>query len=201
MAQEIGATFRVAGNKAVFLPRSGGLSATGKALGSTVADYGGNEGNGISWDIIPQAGRPPHASFSTRWFDMAKTTWNAVTNAAGGSFGPALGLLRHAAPDAGQAGNMSQSAVEQAMRDIGHGTAMIVGDPQATVDGECIVKGARDGVDGPYTIDALEHRYSRNEGFMTTLTLVQPGFSLSDRASQGGAEPATTVPTQPGFPG
>ena len=51
----------------------------------------------------------------------------------------------------------------------------IEGDTAAIPDGLCIVTGARPGVDGPWRIESVTHSYSRGGGFITQLSLKQPG--------------------------
>lgn len=51
----------------------------------------------------------------------------------------------------------------------------IEGDAAAIPDGLCIVEGARPGIDGPYRIESVTHSYSRGGGFVTELSLRQPG--------------------------
>ena len=51
----------------------------------------------------------------------------------------------------------------------------IEGDTGAIPDGLCIVTGARPGVDGSWRIESVTHSYSRGGGFVTQLSLKQPG--------------------------
>lgn len=59
-----------------------------------------------------------------------------------------------------------------------------MGNPAATVGGNVQVGGARQGIDGTYRIDGVEHRFSRPDGFQTILTVGQPGAG----AGSGGGD-------------
>lgn len=210
MAGELGATFRIQGSTAAFVPRGGGSSASGGSITGTVADFSGPQTNGISWDIIPKVGRPGHASVTAKFFDMVEAKWKSAVKATGIALpAKALGLNLAPAADKDSAEAAAQSAATDSIMGTGRGTVVVVGDPDAQVAGACEVKGARDGVDGSYQIDWIEHRYRRTEGFITSIGLVQSGDAFDAGAGGGSGEGApappeagsVTIPTVPGFPG
>lgn len=204
IADEVGGTFKIVGSRAVMLPRGGGLSASGLGLGGVVARAGDNL---IAWDIDPQIGRPPHAAFAARYFDLAKTQWlSAVVGASGlgALFGAAAqALARFPAADAGGASDEAGAASAEASRTAGTGRCTIVGEPAARSQASCTIVGARAGVDATYLIDAAEHRLDRDGGYLTLLDLVQPdgagaGWNIGPPSTAGGEVP---IPPVPGFPG
>ncbi|WP_181183896.1 transposase [Prosthecodimorpha hirschii] len=68
VAREVGGLFKVIGSTGVIVPKGAGLSASGQALPPIAVTYGLNV---ISWDLAPDAGRPPFAEVTGRWTDRA----------------------------------------------------------------------------------------------------------------------------------
>jgi hypothetical protein len=66
MAQELGATFKIMGKKAVFVPCNASASTGGKDLPVVMADYGRNI---IIWQIHPLQNRPRYVRSVVRWYD------------------------------------------------------------------------------------------------------------------------------------
>jgi phage protein D len=184
MARELGATFKVMGDKAVFVQRSSGASASGRALVDVAATYGDNL---IAWDLSPKLGRADFKKFSLRWYDFKEAKWKAQdVEAAGGADAEITGRFR--ASDADQATRRATSDKSESARDKGGGTVTIDGDPDAQAEASCLVSGVRPGIDGAYRIVSATHKLSRGRGYTTDLDLKQPhGTAGTDKR---GAAPA-----------
>ena len=169
-ARDLSATFKIIGSTGVFVPRAGGLSASGQALTGINATWGINL---LSWSIAPVLGRPNFGTFSTRTWDALKATWSVATMGEGGS-GPTH-TEQFKAPDQDQAQARSGSNSAESKRDRGGAdTVTIDGEPDAQPSAPCTVAGIRAGVDGGYTINRVKHRLSRSSAFITTLAFNQP---------------------------
>ena len=168
-ARDLSATFKIIGSTGVFVPRAGGVSASGQALTGISATWGVNL---LSWSIAPVLSRPNFGTFSTRNWDPLKATWNLAT--MGGGSGPTH-IEQFKAPDADQAQARSGSNAAESKRDRGGAdTVTIDGEPDAQPSAPCTVAGIRAGVDGAYTINRVKHHLARSGGFTTTLAFNQP---------------------------
>jgi hypothetical protein len=165
LAREIGGNFRIQGTKAVMSRRGGSYTA------AVIAAWGRNL---HGWDISPSLGRAQYSKVRARWYDSGKAQWQEAEEDTALSV-EARHDHRYAKPDEDEA--MQQTASDRATseRDAGEGSVTIEGDTSAIPDGLCIVVGARPGVDGAYRIESLTHAYSRGGGFVTQLSLKQPG--------------------------
>jgi len=171
-ARELGATFKVIGRTAVFVPRGVGLSASGQPLQTIRAT---RPGNIVAWDLGPDDGRPQRQKFEALWYDVAEAKWKnqrGEVRAVGSEVG--VGVSRFSAADQDTAGRLSSAMEREAEREKGGGTVTIDGDPAALAEAPCLVT-IRAGVSGMYRIDSVEHSWTRQAGFLTTLTLKQPG--------------------------
>jgi phage protein D len=165
LAREIGGNFRIQGTKAIMSKRGGSYTA------AVVAAWGRNL---HGWDISPSLGRAQYSKVRARWYDSGKAQWQETEE------GTALAVeARHdhrfAKPSEDEATQQTASDKATSERDAGEGSVTIEGDTSAIPDGLCIVTGARPGVDGPYRIESVTHSYSRGGGFVTQLSLKQPG--------------------------
>jgi phage protein D len=165
LAREIGGNFRIQGNKAIMSKRGGTYTA------AVIAAWGRNL---HSWDISPALGRAQYSKVRARWYDPRSAEWQETEE------GTALAVdarydHRYAKPDDTEAMQQTSSDKATSERDAGEGSVTIEGDTAAIPDGLCIVTGARPGVDGPYRIESVTHSYSRSGGFVTQLSLKQPG--------------------------
>jgi phage protein D len=165
LAREIGGNFRIQGMKAIMSKRGGSYTA------AVVAAWGRNL---HGWDISPSLGRTQYSQMRARWYDSGKAQWQEAEEDTALSV-EARHDHRYAKPDEDEA--MQQTASDRATseRDAGEGSVTIEGDTAATPDGLCIVTGARPGIDGTYRIESVTHSYSRGGGFVTQLSLKQPG--------------------------
>ena len=169
LARELGATFKIFGNTAAFVPRGIGLSATGLALAPVSATWGDNL---IGWSLAPRLSRPAFAQVAGRWYDLIEARYKTETGGAGA--GEANFDVPETLADADTAGRAAGSEADASDRQTGGGTVEIVGNPMAMAEAPCIVSGARTGIDGAWRIDGVTHRLARGGGFVTTLDLAQP---------------------------
>jgi phage protein D len=165
LAREIGGNFRIQGTKAIMSKRGGTYRA------AVVAAWGRNL---HGWDISPALGRTQYSRMRARWYDSRKAEWQEVEEDTALTV-EARHDHRYAKPDEDEA--MQQTASDRATseRDAGEGSVNIEGDTSAIPDGLCIIMGARPGIDGAYRIESVTHSYSRGGGFVTQLSLKQPG--------------------------
>ncbi|TVR06617.1 MAG: late control D family protein [Salinarimonadaceae bacterium] len=171
MAAELGATFQVIGERAFFSPRNEGISATGAELTPVIA---ARFRNLKVWDISPLIGRPQYQSVRTRYYDRETAQWMEETvEVRGGAADVQLGLQTPEA-DQSTARDRAASSAKESEREKGSGTVVILGDYAAEPEATCIVSGTRPGVDGEYTIDAVDHSVTKKGGFETTLTIKKP---------------------------
>lgn len=170
-AREIGATFKIMGSTAVFVPRNGGTSASGRPLIPVTATRGVNL---ISWSIAPILSRPQFAGFAVSYYDPAEAKWKTETVQAQGASVAANATDRYAAADQGSAKDRAGAMDKESDREKGGGSVTILGNPAAQAEATCIVAGCRPGVDGVYRIDVAEHKLTRSGGYETKLTLKQP---------------------------
>ncbi|PZU95583.1 MAG: late control protein [Chelatococcus sp.] len=172
-AQEVGATFKVMGDRAVMTPRSSGKSASGKDLPKITAKWGDNL---INWNITPVQSRDDFKKFETRWYDPKEAKWKTETVEAreAGTGIEATKLKRFSSNDKATAKAAAESESKEGDREKGGGSVSIDGDPTAQAEAECEVVGARPGVDGTYRIESVTQNLSRGGGWTTDLELKQP---------------------------
>jgi hypothetical protein len=169
LAREIGGNFRIQSAKAIMSKRGGSYTA------AVVAAWGGNL---HGWDISPALGRAQFSRVRARWYDSKRAAWQE-TEEGTDLTAEARHDHRYAKPDEDEATQQTGSDRATSERDAGEGDVTIEGDTSAIPDGLCIVTGARPGVDGPYRIESVTHSYSRGGGFVTQLSLKQPGPGAS----------------------
>jgi phage protein D len=165
LAREIGGNFRIQGTRAIMSKRGGTYTA------AVLAAWGRNL---HGWDISPSLGRAQYSRMRARWYDPKQAEWRETEE------GTSLAVdtrqdHRYAKPDEAEASQQTASDRATSERDAGEGSVTIEGDTAVIPDGLCIVEGARPGIDGPYRIESVTHSYSRGGGFVTELSLRQPG--------------------------
>jgi uncharacterized protein len=165
LAREIGGNFRIQGTKAIMSKRGGTYTS------AVVAAWGRNL---HGWDISPSLGRAQYSKVRARWYDPKQAAWQETEEGTGLAV-EARHDHRYAKPDEDEATQQTASDRATSERDAGEGSVTIEGDTAAIPDGLCIVLGARPGIDGPYRIESVTHSYSRGGGFVTQLSLKQPG--------------------------
>jgi phage protein D len=169
LAREIGGNFRIQGTRAVMSKRGGSYTA------AVIAAWGRNL---HGWDISPALGRTQYSQVRARWYDSRKAEWQEMEESTSLAV-DARHDHRYAKPDEVEATQQTASDRATSERDAGEGSITIEGNTAAIPDGLCIVTGARPGVDGPYRIESVTHSYSRGGGFVTQLSLKQPGPGAS----------------------
>lgn len=181
--RELGATFKIFGTTGVFVPRTGGTSASGKPLTPIAVTWGDNL---IDWSASPVLSRPQYGSCGTRWYDP-KAAKHRIETSDGGS-GTSSAKHAHPLKHANQANAQGQSNSNKTELDREKGGCdgvTIDGNPDAQPGAPCTITGIRDGVDGTYVIESVTHTLSRHSGFPTRLTLKQPtgGAGTDSRAA------------------
>lgn len=184
LAREIGATYKVSGDRASLTPRAGAATASGAALPTV---YATRPGNIISWSLSPKFERAAFKTFRQRTYDVkqAKMIFSEVEAQA--VDGDAAMTDRFTNSDPDQARRQAESNRDEADRDKGGGTVILDGEPSAQSQADCVVSGVRAGIDGTYRIESARHAIARGgAGFTTTLTLKQPaGAAGTDSRAQG----------------
>jgi phage protein D len=170
IADEIGASFKVSGDRAVFVPANDGETASGQGAPSLSIQFGVNL---LEWDIAPIIGRPAYKQVEVRFFDVKEGQWKtekAETSATGVEAGA---THRFTDPNKDQAKSKAKSEGKKSDRKGAEGTIEIVGDPTAKAGGKCVLIGARPGVDGEYRINSVTHKLQKNSGYVCSLSVDQ----------------------------
>jgi phage protein D len=173
LANELGATFKVRGDKAVMAKRGEGKSASGQSLPKITARWGDNL---MSWDISPNMGRDQHAKTRIRYFDRKAASFKEedVEIKSGEGAPQATDLGRFDAPDKAGAKDKGNGNKTKAERETGGGTIRIDCDPRAKAEGSVTLEGADPGVDGDYRMETATHKLTRDGGSETSLSVKQP---------------------------
>lgn len=192
VAREIGATFKVMGDRAVMTPRSAGQSASGKPLQKITARVGENV---ISWNMTPVMSRPAFKKFVRRFYDPAEAKYKSEEfEAREVDAGiEASTTARYVEPDKDTAKQGAESSEKEADREKGGGSVTIDGDPGAQAEAECELIGARAGIDGTYRVESVTHKLTRGGGWTTDLELKQPKGEAGKDSRK--SEPATKAPS------
>lgn len=185
IAREIGGTFKVRGDQAVLAERGAGTSASGLVLPTVIARWGDNL---MDWDISPVLGKPQYQEVRGRYYDRREAKWKEVRVQVPNTDATATLTRRNVAADRSEATNSARNDAQDSKDKKGEGSVTLEGEVSAKPEGSCVVVGAREGIDGLYKIDGVEHNYSRS-GFTTKLTLKQPDDNKTgqDSRRQGGS--------------
>jgi phage protein D len=171
MASELGATFKIRGKDAVFVPRNTKESAGGQQLSAVAATYGENI---IDWQIRPSQSRPRYNRSIVRWYDNKEAKWKQETVQISDEAArvPLVDTRKFADKD--RAKDRAESNAKEVERGKGGGQIAIEGEPAAVAQALCLLSGIRAGVDGGYRITEATHNLSRDAGWTTNLDLEQP---------------------------
>ena len=175
IADELGATFKCAFPKAVFVPRNSGMSATGQPLGVVNAVVGLNV---LGWDITPVASRAVYQNSKMRVYDYTKAAWSFAQTSIGEGEADLHETFK--APDEDRAKNRAGANGNSAERKQGGGRIYLDGEPGAQAQALVSLSGARPGVDGLYRIKTARHTYTRHGGWTTVCEVEQPSGSAGD---------------------
>lgn len=179
IASEVGGTFKIVGTKGVLVPRSAGVSASGKALSVITAQRGVNL---ISWALAPDIARPQYQKVRARYYDAKQAKWLEKEVEVPGGSGASGGAstrngVTFSRADEAEAEKAAGAEGTDSEREKGGGRVDIVGNPQAVAEATCQVIGARPGIDGAYTIESVTDTLTRGGGYITSLDLVRPSGS------------------------
>ena len=171
IASEIGATFKIREKEAVFVPRNGNDSASGRKLPTVQAIYGENI---IDWQIRPTTNRPRYNRSVVRWYDAKEAKWKQeiVQISDETARVPLVETRRFANQE--RAKDRAESNAKEAERGRGGGQVTIDGEPAVVAQARCLVSGIRAGFDGEYKISGATHNFARENGWTTTIDLEQP---------------------------
>lgn len=192
MAREIGATFKVIGDRAFFAARNEGLSVSGRPLTPIPARWGDNL---LSASLRPIVSRPRFKTVKVSYFDIAKGEKVEEEFETGiDDVDAALRQLVTAA-DKQQAKDRAGALGKESDREKGQGDVEIVGDARAEPEAVCNVTGVAPGADGAYRIDTVSHRVSKGSGFTTSLGLRQPHDGAGTDSRDPALPDSAPVPT------
>ena len=170
MAQELGATFKIMGKRAVFVPRNASASTGGKDLPLVIADYGRNI---IGWQIRPLQNRPRYDRSVVRWYDRKDAKWRKETVQLMDEAARVPLIDTRKSGDRDRAKERAGGNAEEAKRAKGGGTVTLIGAPEAQAQGLCRISGVRSSVDGEYRVSEATHSYSRDGGWVTVCDITQ----------------------------
>jgi len=185
LARKLGGTFKIRGDQAVLAKRGTGLTPNGAALPQVVAAFPGNL---EKWNITPKDPRSQFASGQARWFDRQSSSFKSTELDFGNAQGEATNVIRSIVADEAEADAVLDARKRDGERDAGSGSVDLDLTVGAVVEGTCLVKGTRAGVDGVYVIDGVKHSASRSGGSKTTLDLKQPGGGAGSDTRKPGAQ-------------
>lgn len=171
IAREIGASFKVLGERAYFVGLNEGLSASGRNLSPINAVWGDNL---IGGNISPIVSRPKFKDVEIRYFDMTSGEYKTVNAGTGiADVDAALRTVISASSEE-QANEKAKADGKLSDRERGSGTINILGNVLAEPEAICNVSGVRPGIDGGYRISSVKHTLAKGSGFTTAITVKQP---------------------------
>ncbi|WIJ24997.1 phage late control D family protein [Devosia sp. RR2S18] len=195
LARELGATFKIRGDKAVLAKRGTGSAASGAAMPTVLGEVGRNV---INWSIAPVISRQKAKATRARYFDRASASFKQVDVETSIEDSEVVDAVSKLAADEEQARAMAEGRKADDEREGGEGSVQIDLAPEAQAEGTFILRGARPGIDGSYRIVGVTHKADRGGGSVTNLDLKQPGSGAGKdqrQASIGGG--STSSPESP----
>ena len=173
-ADQMGLTFKVQGNQAVFTPRGMAVSASGAGLGVVNAIVGQNV---ISWSLSPVYNRMDYGGLDAMFYNPQDAQYQSASakGTTNNTDGGTQAVLKDRFKAANQTNAQSQANANatQAGMQRGGGTIELDGTPEAVVGAVCNVQGTRPGIDGAYLIYQVQHTFVRGKGFTTSLVVMQ----------------------------
>jgi uncharacterized protein len=171
IADDIGASFKVSGDRGAFVPANEGSTASGQEAPTIRAAW---EENLMTWDIAPVVGRPQFKKAAVRYYDTKEGKWKQEDVEITADGVTAEQTVRFSDSTKDQATTKAKSEKGKSERKGAEGSVSILGNPSAKAGGKCIVSGVRPGVDGTYRIKTATHKLSKGSGYSTSLDLDQP---------------------------
>jgi phage protein D len=168
VASELGATFKIRGKDAIFVPRNANDSVSGQQLPTVSAVYGENI---IDWQIRPTQNRPRYNRSLVRWYDAKEAKWKQETVQISDETARVSLVDMRKFADQERAKDRADSNAKEVERGKSGGQITIDGEPRAVARAICLVSGARDSIDGSYRITEVTHGFSREHGWCTTCDL------------------------------
>ena len=178
IAKEIGGTFKMRNGVAVLAKKNSARTPSGEPLPPVFAVRGENL---HTWDIAPYIGRPRYKRIIVRFYDARKAKHDKVVvdTEVEGSDAIAIGTFR--APNKETAKEKANALKAESERGSGVGSVIIEGNANAQPEAICNIVSSREGIDGAYVIDGVDHKYSRGAGFVTKLTLAYPTSKRNEK--------------------
>lgn len=175
LARELGATFKIRGDRAVMKERGDGKAPSGQDL-PTVVGWAGPGGNVTGWDVSPFKGRSAFRRAKVRYFDREDATFKEEeVDFELERDGPdATNAVRVPAADQAQAREVASARKRDAERDTGGGWVELDLVETAYAEADFVLTGIRPGIDGTYRIASRTHRANKNGGAVTSLDIKQP---------------------------
>jgi uncharacterized protein len=202
IAEELGGSFKIRGDKAVLAKRGEGKTPGGKSMPTVTATWGVNL---LSWEIAPFTGRGRYTKARVRYFDRKEAKYKEEEVEIKGKPGQpdATDSVRFTAGDKDQAKVVAKGRKAESEREGGEGTVRIDLDVTAQAEGTCRVVGLRPGVDGEYRIESVSHLIVRGSGSISTLELKQPQGSAGkdERKPKATGAAAAKPSASPGLTG
>ncbi|PWE55441.1 late control protein D [Metarhizobium album] len=193
IANEVGASFKIIGNRCYMVAINEGISVSGQTLTPIAVTYGVNL---ISGNIAPIISRPKFKNVEISYFDVKKGQRMKVDVPTGvDDVSSALRTVITASDEA-QAKQQATTQGKKSDREKGGGSVTILGNVFAEPEALCNLSGIRPGIDGSYRIASVEHSLTKAAGFETTLNLKQPsgGAGVDTRGTRPSGSPAGPSP-------
>lgn len=177
----LGGNFRVQGEKATLARRAGGYTPSVSAAAGD---------NLIIWDITPIIGRARFKKARAKSYDMKAAAVVSEEADTDLDDADATITIRDLAADPAEAKAVAKSRAVTSEENAGAGTVEINGSTDAVPDGQCVLTGARPGIDGTYKIKSVTHNVSKGGGWTTSISLDHPqaGAGKDKRAKSSGAK-------------
>lgn len=180
IAREIGATFKIEDDLAVFAVPNRGMSATGQALPIVPITYGDNL---LDWDIVPTIARPAHRKHQASWFDRQTASWRREEREGAGERATRrAGAARANGAEASEETGAGAAGEESS---AGKGSISCLGDTRLQPEGFVTLAGARRGVDGRYVVDSMRETVDRSGGYGASLEVEAPGEGAGKTGADG----------------
>jgi phage protein D len=172
VAREIGATFKISKDKALFIDRNSGQTVSGEELPTIICNPGTNL---LTCQISPITGRPRYQKVKARYYDRKSAKWKEKEVEVEDDKAKATHTARFTRADEKDAERVAGSRKKGSQREKGGGSLMILGNIDCKPEGKVRIVGVREGVDGEYTIESVTHSFSKDKGFTTKLSVKKPG--------------------------